>query len=289
MALLALGDGRQLSYEVMGDHDGQPLVALHGTPGSARQMSCLHEAAVARGVALVLPDRAGYGGSTWDPSRTIASSARDVGELIAQLGIGPCPVVGVSGGGPSALACGVVLPDRITAVSTVGSVAPLVPRDPALPPNRLVIETARRSEYAARLLFAALLRSGRRGPKRALERFARLMAEPDARLLLDDTEVRRAFLDDLRHPSPTAAKAAARDFRLFARAWDVELTDMAVPVHVWHGTADKNVPVAHARVIAARCLTAELHLVDGGGHMLLTHLDEILAELRDQPPPSRSS
>lgn len=283
MALLALGDGRQLSYEVMGDHDGRPCVALHGTPGSARQMACLDQAARARGVALVLPDRAGYGGSSWDSSRTIASSARDVGQLIAHLGIGPCPVVGVSGGGPSALACGVVLAERITTVSTVGSVAPLVPRSPALPPDRFAMETARRSEHAARLLFAVLLRSARRQPERAVERFARLMADADARLLLDDTAVRRAFLDDLRHPSPTAAKAAARDFRLFAHAWDVELADVAVPVHVWHGTADKNVPVVHARVIAARCPTAQLHLVEGGGHMLLVHLDEILAELHGPP------
>jgi hypothetical protein len=42
-------------------------------------------------------------------------------------------VVGLSGGGPTALACGVVLRGQVSAVATVGGVAPLVPRDPSLP------------------------------------------------------------------------------------------------------------------------------------------------------------
>jgi pimeloyl-ACP methyl ester carboxylesterase len=54
---------------------------------------------------------------------------------------------------------------------------------------------------------------------------------------------------------------------------------MAVPAHIWHGTEDRNVPVAHARVIAARSPTARLHIVEGGGHMLLSHLDQIIESL----------
>ena len=83
-----------------------------------------------------------------------------------------------------------------------------------------------------------------------------------------------------RHPSSTTARAAARDFRLFPRAWDINLGEMRVPVHVWHGTEDRNVPVAHARLIAAICPTARLHLIAGGGHMLLSSLEEIIEALR---------
>jgi hypothetical protein len=34
------------------------------------------------------------------------------------------------------------------------------------------------------------------------------------------------------------------------------------------------VPVAHARVIAAACPAARLRIVEGGGHMLLSQLDQ---------------
>jgi pimeloyl-ACP methyl ester carboxylesterase len=89
--------------------------------------------------------------------------------------------------------------------------------------------------------------------------------------------MRDAFLDDLRHPSRTAARAAAHDFWLFTRPGDINLATLRTPAHIWHGAEDRNVPVAHARVIAARCPAAKLHIVDGGGHMLLSRLDEILA------------
>lgn len=277
--MLRLPDGRQLAYQVLGDPAGPAVLVLHGTPGSARQLASLSGPARDRGLALVAPDRAGYGGSSHDPARTVASGARDLGELISHAGLAGCAVVGLSGGGPTALACGVVLAGQVRAVATVGGVAPLVPRDPALPPDRLMIRTARRSEAAARALFAAVLRTGRNRPDKALARFTALLAEPDARLLRENPGLRAAFLDDLRHPSATAAQAAARDFWLFARAWDIDLAAMTVPAHIWHGTADRNVPVAHAGVIAARCPAATPHLVDGGGHLLLGQLDEILASV----------
>jgi pimeloyl-ACP methyl ester carboxylesterase len=125
-------------------------------------------------------------------------------------------------------------------------------------------------------MFAVTARLGRARPEQTLNQFAGLLAEPDARLLREDGDVREGFLDDLRHPSPTTAQATARDFWLFAREWDVDVADVAVPAHIWHGTADRNVPVAHARVIAARCPAAELHIVENGGHMLLSQLDQII-------------
>jgi len=275
-----LPDGRQVGYAVLGDPDGIPVVGLHGTPGSARQLAALDGPARARGIALVAPDRAGYGRSTNDPERTMASNARDVAAVLDALDVDRCSIIGLSGGGPFALGCAIVLTDRVTAVATVGGVAPMVPRDPTLPPDRLVGRVARRSEAGAQALFALMLRLGRARPDRTLDRFASLLAEPDARLLREAGPVRTAFLDDLRHPSPTAARAAARDFWLFEHRWDVSLGDMTVSCDVWHGTEDRNVPVAHGRLIAETCPTARLHLVEGGGHMLLGETDRILSCLR---------
>jgi len=278
--VVSLSDGRQVGYAVIGDPNGTPVVALHGTPGSARQLAALDGPARARGIALIAPDRAGYGESTYDPGRSIASNARDIGSVIRSLNIDRCSVIGLSGGGPFALGCGVVLADRVTAIATVGGVAPMVPRDPSLPPDRLVGRVARRSEAGAHALFALLVHRGRTRPESTLDQFASLLAAPDARLLREAGPIRTAFLDDFRHPAPTAARAAARDFWLFEHRWDVQLADIAVTCDIWHGTQDRNVPVAHARVIAKVCPMARLHLVEGGGHMLLGELDKILSSLR---------
>jgi pimeloyl-ACP methyl ester carboxylesterase len=279
MAVMTLSDGRQLGYATMGDPAGFPVVVLHGTPGSWRQLRVLDRPGRDAGAAVIASDRAGYGESSFDPGRTVGSSAQDIGQLIRHLGLAACPVVGLSGGGPTALACGVLLGGDVSGVATVGSPAPLVPRDPALPADRLVTRLARLSPAAAHALFSVIVRSGRSDPEKALSRFAALLAEPDALLLRENAEVRDAFLDDMTHPSATTARAAARDFVLLTRPWDLDLAEMTVPAQVWHGTEDRNVPVAHARVISDRCAAAQLHIVEGGGHMLLSHAGEILASV----------
>jgi len=62
-----------------------------------------------------------------------------------------------------------------------------------------------------------------------------------------------------------------------------QLAGLAVPAHIWHGSQDRNVPVAHARVIVARCPAAQLHIVDGGGHLLLSQLGPIIASVTSRP------
>jgi pimeloyl-ACP methyl ester carboxylesterase len=79
-----------MTYERLGATAAAPVIVLHGTPGSWRQLAGLDRPAGERGLALIVPDRAGYGGSSYDPARTNASSARDVGELIRHPGLEAC-------------------------------------------------------------------------------------------------------------------------------------------------------------------------------------------------------
>jgi len=41
VAVITLPDSRRLEYEVLGDPSGLPVVVLHGTPGSWRQLAAL--------------------------------------------------------------------------------------------------------------------------------------------------------------------------------------------------------------------------------------------------------
>lgn len=75
MAQITLPDGRRLAYQAIGAEDSAAALVLHGTPGSSRQLAGLDRPARDRGLALIVPDRAGYGRSGLDPSRTIASGA----------------------------------------------------------------------------------------------------------------------------------------------------------------------------------------------------------------------
>ena len=69
-------------------------------------------------------DRPGYGGSSPNPNRDVGSAAADVAAVADALGIERFAVMGHSGGGPHALACGALLPERVVAVVSMAGLAP---------------------------------------------------------------------------------------------------------------------------------------------------------------------
>src|SRR6185369_11865093 len=118
------GDGRILAVEHCGDSQGMPVFLMHGTPGSRSGPKPRAGVAYRRGVWLITYDRPGYGGSTRHPHRRVADAAVDVRTIADALGIDRFAVVGRSGGGPHALACAALLPDRIVRTAVMVSLAP---------------------------------------------------------------------------------------------------------------------------------------------------------------------
>ena len=105
---------------------------LHGTPGSRRQIPFEARAyAEQHGLRIVGVDRPGIGSSTPYLYPDIFDWTRDLALLLDALGIDQARVVGLSGGGPYALAAGAGLPDRILGVGVLGGVAPTVGPDAA--------------------------------------------------------------------------------------------------------------------------------------------------------------
>jgi pimeloyl-ACP methyl ester carboxylesterase len=145
--------------------------------------------------------------------------------------------------------------------------------------NRLMTRAARRTPWLIQPLYSFAVAAGRRWPERAMESFRGQLPKPDAEVL-GRPQVWTAFVADLRHASRTAARAAVQDFSLFAHDWGFRLEDISVPVHVWHGDQDGNVPLGHARLQARRFPKAVLHECPGEGHMLVVdHMEDILRVL----------
>src|SRR5439155_23347798 len=77
-----------------------------------------------RGIRLFSYDRPGYGGSSRDEGRNIASCGGDVAAVCHALGVERFCVWGISGGGPHALATAALLPERVAAAAALAPVAP---------------------------------------------------------------------------------------------------------------------------------------------------------------------
>ena len=121
---LRLVDGRTLCAYDTGGREASALVWHHGSPQSGAPLTPLVEAAARRGLRLVTYGRPSYGGSTPQPGRDVASAAGDVAQIADALGLDRFAVMGASGGGPAALACAALMPERVTGVVCLAGLAP---------------------------------------------------------------------------------------------------------------------------------------------------------------------
>ncbi len=279
VTVLCLADGRDLAFAEYGDPDGVPVFAFHGTPGSHLQLAPADAAARAAGVRLIAPDRPGYGLSSFVRGRRLADWPTGVAAIADHLGVDRFAVLGVSGGGPHALACAVVLPDRLSAVGVVSSPSPFADAPDA---QRARLRRLRRLAAVpglVRLVAALLIVAVRRFPLAVLHLARQAMPEADRRVV-EDLSFRSYYLDAIRRTSPSAAKAVAQDVALFAHDWRLALRDISVPVKIWHGADDRLVEPWNADVLAKSVPAAFVAIVAGEGHLLFAeYTADILREL----------
>jgi pimeloyl-ACP methyl ester carboxylesterase len=70
------------------------------------------------------------------------------------------------------------------------------------------------------------------------------------------------------------------DYLVCRQHWGFDPADMPMPVTLWHGGADRLVPVAHARALAAAMPGCTARVAPGGGHFFYSRsLAEIICTL----------
>ena len=121
---VSMPDGRDLEVVRHGPADGRVLVSHVGTPSAPDEFPPLMRAVEERGWQLVSHARPGYAGSTRRQGRTVADDAGDVAAVLDHLGLDRFLTLGRSGGGPHALACAALLPERCDGAATIASIAP---------------------------------------------------------------------------------------------------------------------------------------------------------------------
>jgi pimeloyl-ACP methyl ester carboxylesterase len=255
-------DGRRLAVRISGNPAGHPVIYLHGTPGNRVGPLPCGRVLYELGVRLVSFDRPGYGGSDRMASRLVSDVAADVLAIANQLGIEQFAVVGRSGGGPHALACAAMLPARVTRAGVLVSIAPLDAEGldwfagmtesnarefttAAAAPESLIQELA---ETAAKV---------KANPMRHVTTLGPEMPEGDRRVVAD-AGIRALLAKNFAEALRDSAAGWIDDALAFCSPWGFNLSDIRVPVLLWHGEDDVFAPAAHARWMAGQIPNAEL-------------------------------
>ncbi|HEY1366631.1 MAG TPA: alpha/beta fold hydrolase [Gaiellaceae bacterium] len=266
-------DGRTLRVHEAGDADGAPVLAHHGTPGVGTQYGPHAEDAARRGIRLLSYDRAGYGGSTPAPGRTVADVAVDTATIADALDLERLGTWGISGGGPHALACAALLPDRIGAAVSIAGPAPLDARgldwSAGMGESNLAeFDAAKQGREALEPLLAAEADGMRRTDAATLaEALQSLLGAADAAALRGPLG---PFLVDIFHAAVGGGiEGWLEDDLAFAAPWGFDLAAIRVPVAILHGSDDRFVPLAHGEWLANAIPGAESRISDDGHLTLL--------------------
>ncbi len=281
--ILHLSDGRRLSYTVTGPADGVPVIYCHGAIGTALGRAVDLEALTTRlGVRYVAPSRPGVGGSDACPGRTILDHAADIRELADALALARFSVVGVSAGGPYALAIAHELAPRVSRVAVCSSLSPLCA--PHLTPGmqrrvRVAGGLVERLPGACVALGDTVVPLIARHPG-LLHRAIAAHAASCERRLLERPEERAAastgFLDAARN----GVRGMVEDYLIYSHDWGFWAAEVRSEVQLWHGLEDRLVPVEHALALAAALPRCRLFLdPDEGHHFFRAKLARILAVL----------
>lgn len=275
---MARPGGRLVAWDEYGDRDGRAVFAFHGTPSSRLSMSVLHEAARDQGLRVIAVDRPGIGRSGPMPGFTLLDWPAEVSLVADALGIEAYAVLGSSGGGPYALACGVVPDPRLVLVATASSVAPYdrpeatqgVSRS-----DRITEILAERAPRASRGLMRAVGWSVRHTPRVAWRAWE-LELTPSDRLALERYPLVRR-LAPLAESQRAGTAGTVQDYRLLAGPWGFLPEEVSVSTVLWHGADDPTVPLHHAQDLKARIPQSELFVVPGAGHLLVaSHPEDLM-------------
>ena len=282
---LALPDGRSLGYLQVGAADGPVVFHFHGHGSSRLEVLMLAEQAQSLGIRVIALDRPGIGRSDPKFGDRLLDWPADVAAAADALSIERFAVQGMSAGGPYALACAHLIPERLTGCALIS----------AVPPPEIARRTGpriRRLVWWAANRFPNYLRRRLKefrpdGPpdlemvRRRMERVSNWLGGEDERLMRDP-QMRSVLARTMMETARQGAAANNDEIARLVRPWGFDVRKIGVEkIHIWHGEADRIMAVEPARRLARMLRTSRSVFYPEEGHfsVLVNRAGELLAAL----------
>jgi len=222
------------------------------------------------GVRLISFDRPGYGGSDRLAGRQVADAAADVLDIADSYGLEKFAVVGRSGGGPHALACAALLPERTARAAVLVGIAPHGAEGldffDGMAQSNVIEFTAAANSYADIAAHTKVVASAvRANPASLIARLHAELPDPDRRVVAD-RGIRSMLIETYAEALRTSDNGWIDDALAFCSPWGFDPATITVPVLLWHGASDVFSPASHARWLANRIPNATVVVQADAAH-----------------------
>ena len=261
-------DGRQIGFATFGDPEGLPVFYFHGLVSSRLEAALAHAAGLRRNVRIVALDRPGFGLTDPLAGHRMPDVAEDVVSVADALGLAQFSLVGVSTGGPFALATAARLPDRVRAISLISSPAPYGERSTLvgmdIRSRVILVWLPRFAPWLLGPIWRRLAQLSDRDPVGLLRLIADSMPSSERRAI-SSPEIAEVFMDSAYEAFRSGVDGVVAEQRLLSRDWGFAVDQVDTPVWLWHGEEDRASPLAMAHWLAAALPKCRAQVLPGRG------------------------
>lgn len=282
---LVLPDGRKLGFSQRGLLGGKPVFYFHGSPSSRLESDLFisNELLNDYQIWLISIDRPGIGLSDYQIGRVVLDWPKDVLTIADSLEIDRFAVLANSLGGPYGLACGYSIPKRLTHVGIVSGAA--VYANPNLMVNinkgtRNYLELPREKPWMAKFFLIFMRLIAKIAPTIMVKNAYSLLPPPDKHAF-SEYQLEQPFTLMVNEAFRQGIRGPYQESLLMVQDWGFKLQDVGVPINLWNGTEDQNVPIEMAKYVSESLPDGELNIIDGEGHLSLfaKNVEKILRNL----------
>ncbi|MEC1550486.1 alpha/beta hydrolase [Bacillus rugosus] len=255
-------EGHTLEYSVTGK--GAPILVLHGG-----HSNCYEEfgytALIEHGYSIITPSRPGYGRTSKEMGKNLASACRFYVKLLDHLQIDSVHVIAISAGGPSGICFASHYPERVSTLTLQSAVTKewLTPKDTEYKVGRILFRppvekwmwklTSSLVNAFPRLMFRVM---SPQFSTLSFQRIKSMIVEKDIEAFRKMNSRQRSgkgFLLDLSQTASFSSK---------------ELQAITCPVLIMQSVYDGFVDLSHAHHAKKHIPDAALHLLHSWGHLI---------------------
>ena len=269
--------GKKLAFVRQNDWSEDVILFFHGFFGSKEYFPELESVKD----CIVSFDRPGIGESDVCAYYTMDDFLKNVHQVLKSNGVKTVRLAGHSGGGYYAQVYASMFPDEVTSLSLLSSMIPInCPKTKKLVGGswKFVRFLSLKAKRVSRWYFSKAAKSVTKDYEKALSANMKKLPEPERKFMEDNPElIKTVIMNAVKNNGLGICHDA---YALCVKREAVNIPG-SIPVYVWHGGADSDVPFPVTEYYKAEYNVKELHKIEGLGHMLyLPYWADIIAEIR---------
>lgn len=266
---IKLKDGRKLTFAQYGPHSETVVFHFHGSAGSRFERPADDSILQNLGIQFISIDRPGHGLSDLQPHRTLLDWPDDVKQVAEHLGVSKFYVLGLSAGGPHALACASKLREQVIACAVVSSPAP--PERPSpyqglSVPHRIITFIFRNIPWLTYKMRRGMFKLVNSDTETLRTRLVSGFPLVDRKILelQDNLEI---MIEEIKEGYRQGWEGPASDDIIIFAPWTFPLNEIFSRVDIWHGEMDQNILLENARYIHEEIPNSQLTVWPELGHL----------------------